>query len=57
MLRSFEGFALPKGVSLPLDVRSLHLDADVRLCVPDLTELWISELADRLLATGRDLLA
>ena len=57
MLRSFEGFALPKGVSLPLDVRSLHLDADVRLCVPDLTELWISELADRLLATRRDLLA
>jgi len=52
----FQGFALPKGVSLPSDVESLRMDTGVELCLPDVTTVWISELADVLLATRKGLL-
>lgn len=55
--RTFEGFALPSGTSLPSDVELLQLDAGVRLCIPPVTDEWMSELADILLATRGDLLA
>ena len=52
----FQGFALPKGISLPSDIESLQMDTGVELCLPDVTTVWISELADVLLATRKDLL-